>query len=107
MERHELEVEHIGLWGCERPSDTASSNMEARCADVQQVRICQHTIKTTKIIISQFVHTQQQQQQHSADEGFDGTYPTNVVVRSNGSCLYVPPGIFIILSLSHSLNKRK
>lgn len=30
----------------------------------------------------------------SADEGFDGTYPTNVVVRSNGSCLYVPPGIF-------------
>lgn len=30
----------------------------------------------------------------SADEGFDGTYPTNVVVRNNGSCLYVPPGIF-------------
>lgn len=31
---------------------------------------------------------------NSADEGFDGTYATNVVVRSNGSCLYVPPGIF-------------
>ncbi|XP_034241391.1 neuronal acetylcholine receptor subunit alpha-7-like isoform X3 [Thrips palmi] len=31
---------------------------------------------------------------NSADEGFDGTYPTNVVVRNNGSCLYVPPGIF-------------
>lgn len=30
----------------------------------------------------------------SADEGFDGTYATNVVVRNNGSCLYVPPGIF-------------
>ena len=30
----------------------------------------------------------------SADEGFDGTFPTNVVVRNNGSCLYVPPGIF-------------
>lgn len=30
----------------------------------------------------------------SADEGFDGTYPTNVVVRQNGSCMYVPPGIF-------------
>lgn len=29
---------------------------------------------------------------NSADEGFDGTYHTNVVVRSNGSCLYVPPG---------------
>lgn len=31
---------------------------------------------------------------NSADEGFDGSYPTNVVVRNNGSCLYVPPGIF-------------
>ncbi|XP_026472668.1 neuronal acetylcholine receptor subunit alpha-7 [Ctenocephalides felis] len=31
---------------------------------------------------------------NSADEGFDGTYPTNVVVRNNGSCMYVPPGIF-------------
>ncbi|XP_059487027.1 neuronal acetylcholine receptor subunit alpha-7-like isoform X3 [Neocloeon triangulifer] len=31
---------------------------------------------------------------NSADEGFDGTYPTNVVVRNNGSCLYIPPGIF-------------
>lgn len=30
----------------------------------------------------------------SADEGFDGTYPTNVVVRSNGSVVYIPPGIF-------------
>nr|CAH7721852.1 unnamed protein product [Callosobruchus chinensis] len=31
---------------------------------------------------------------NSADEGFDGTYQTNVVVKHNGSCLYVPPGIF-------------
>ncbi|XP_020290540.1 neuronal acetylcholine receptor subunit alpha-7 isoform X1 [Pseudomyrmex gracilis] len=31
---------------------------------------------------------------NSADEGFDGTYQTNVVVGNNGSCLYVPPGIF-------------
>ncbi|XP_031623467.1 neuronal acetylcholine receptor subunit alpha-7 [Contarinia nasturtii] len=31
---------------------------------------------------------------NSADEGFDGTYHTNIVVKSNGSCLYVPPGIF-------------
>lgn len=31
---------------------------------------------------------------YSADEGFDGTYPTNVVVKNNGTCLYVPPGIF-------------
>nr|AFU82561.1 nicotinic acetylcholine receptor alpha6 subunit isoform XIV [Periplaneta americana] len=31
---------------------------------------------------------------NSADEGFDGTYHTNVVVRRDGGCLYVPPGIF-------------
>lgn len=30
----------------------------------------------------------------SADEEFDSTYQTNVVVRSNGSCSYLPPGIF-------------
>nr|AJV88491.1 nicotinic acetylcholine receptor subunit alpha 6 isoform 3a8b [Bovicola ovis] len=31
---------------------------------------------------------------NSADEGFDGTYHTNIVVRYDGRCLYVPPGIF-------------
>ncbi|XP_050058004.1 neuronal acetylcholine receptor subunit alpha-7 isoform X5 [Aphis gossypii] len=31
---------------------------------------------------------------NSADEGFDGTYATNVVVNSNGSCVFIPPGIF-------------
>ncbi|XP_078614780.1 neuronal acetylcholine receptor subunit alpha-7-like [Branchiostoma floridae x Branchiostoma japonicum] len=31
---------------------------------------------------------------NSADERFDGTYPTKVVVSSSGSCLYLPPGIF-------------
>ncbi|XP_063864573.1 acetylcholine receptor subunit alpha-type acr-16-like isoform X9 [Scylla paramamosain] len=31
---------------------------------------------------------------NSADEGFDGTYQTKVVVSSNGNCLYIPPGIF-------------
>ncbi|XP_044006695.1 neuronal acetylcholine receptor subunit alpha-7 isoform X2 [Aphidius gifuensis] len=31
---------------------------------------------------------------NSAEEGFDGTYQTNVVVTHNGNCLYVPPGIF-------------
>ena len=30
----------------------------------------------------------------SADEKFDGTYQTNVVVSSEGGCLFVPPGIF-------------
>ena len=30
----------------------------------------------------------------SADEKFDGTFPTNVVVTDGGSCTYIPPGIF-------------
>ena len=30
----------------------------------------------------------------SADERFDGTFQTNIVVNSDGSMLYVPPGIF-------------
>jgi len=31
---------------------------------------------------------------NSADEAFDGTYPTNVVVTHEGKCTYIPPGIF-------------
>jgi len=31
---------------------------------------------------------------NSADEKFDGTYPTNVVVTNEGHCTYIPPGIF-------------
>ena len=33
----------------------------------------------------------------SADEKFDGTYPTNVVVTNEGHCTYIPPGIFKVL----------
>ena len=31
----------------------------------------------------------------SASEAFDATYPTNVVVTSEGLCTYIPPGIFM------------
>jgi len=31
----------------------------------------------------------------SADEDIDSTFPTNVVVSSNGDCLWVPPGLFL------------
>ena len=30
----------------------------------------------------------------SADEKFDGTFQTNVVVTDEGGCTYIPPGIF-------------
>ena len=42
---------------------------------------CNHTIKSVIFATS-------------ADEKFDGTYQTNVVVSHDGSCLYVPPGLF-------------
>ena len=32
---------------------------------------------------------------YSASEAFDATYPTNVVVTSEGLCTYIPPGIFM------------
>lgn len=31
---------------------------------------------------------------NSASDDFDNTYPTNVVIDSDGSCLWVPPGMF-------------
>ena len=31
----------------------------------------------------------------SADEDIDSTFATNVVVSSNGNCLWVPPGLFL------------
>ena len=31
---------------------------------------------------------------NSASEEFDTTYKTNVVVSSDGTCVYIPPGIF-------------
>lgn len=30
----------------------------------------------------------------SADTEFDGTYHTNVIVNSDGNCLWIPPGMF-------------
>ncbi len=30
----------------------------------------------------------------SADDNFEGTIKTNLVVQANGSILFVPPGIF-------------
>ena len=31
----------------------------------------------------------------SADEDIDSRYPTNIVVKHDGSCLWVPPGLFL------------
>ena len=34
----------------------------------------------------------------SASETFDATFPTNVVVTSEGMCTYIPPGNYTPLS---------
>ncbi|CAG0912692.1 unnamed protein product [Notodromas monacha] len=56
---------------------------ESEYGDVKDLRIPPRRIWTPDVLMY-----------NSADEGFDGTFKTNVVVRSNGSCLFVPPGIF-------------
>ncbi|PKU47971.1 neuronal acetylcholine receptor subunit hypothetical protein [Limosa lapponica baueri] len=37
---------------------------------------------------------------NSADERFDATFHTNVLVNSSGHCQYLPPGITVLLSLT-------
>ena len=39
----------------------------------------------------------------SADEKFDGSFPTNVIVSDTGLCSYLPPGIFKVFSISYSV----
>ncbi|KAG7206034.1 hypothetical protein KM043_003437 [Ampulex compressa] len=56
---------------------------ESEYGGVKDLRITPHRLWKPDILMY-----------NSADEGFDGTYQTNVVVTYNGSCLYVPPGIF-------------
>ena len=41
----------------------------------------------------------------SADEKFDGTYQTNVVVGSDGHCLFIPPGIFKVIYLTEHIDQ--
>ena len=53
-------------------------------------------VLTKSIIIQYFLRCFSNQfSNFSASEAFDGTYPTNVVVTSSGSCTYIPPGIFM------------
>ena len=40
---------------------------------------------------------------NTADEAFDVTYPTNVVVNSEGQCTYIPPGIFKVRIMCKSI----
>nr|CAD7399906.1 unnamed protein product [Timema poppensis] len=73
-------------WLCVDPQEWNDVNLRWNATEfggVKDLRIPPHRIWKPDVLMY-----------NSADEGFDGTYPTNVVVRNNGSCLYVPPGIF-------------
>ncbi|XP_035702105.1 neuronal acetylcholine receptor subunit alpha-7 isoform X1 [Folsomia candida] len=63
--------------------DTNLSWNESEFGNISDLRIPPHRIWKPDVLMY-----------NSADEGFDGTYATNVVVKSNGSCSYIPPGIF-------------
>lgn len=80
-------MERFGVWRSKGPAYSATSSLEAGRAHVQQVLRIEIHLGTWELSKCELGCC-------SADEGFDGTYPTNVVVRQNGSCLYVPPGIF-------------
>ena len=43
----------------------------------------------------------------SASESFDSTYPTNVVVTSEGLCTYIPPGIHLWRTVHYTNMKLK
>ncbi|KAM3625305.1 uncharacterized protein V6R79_009931 [Siganus canaliculatus] len=51
--------------------------------DVTNVRFPDHLIWKPDILLY-----------NSADERFDATFHTNILVNSSGSCSYIPPGIF-------------
>ena len=58
------------------------------------VMLLMHLLFLRPMIISNRVNHVSFSSLFSADEKFDGTFQTNVVVSHTGNCLYVPPGIF-------------
>ena len=88
-------MEHDRLWGggqrCHPPQEPLDTGYPA----LQQVR----PPRLLSFIIFSFIgfcwwQLSAVNNIYSADERFDGTFQTNVVVSDNGTCLYVPPGIF-------------
>ena len=64
--------------------------LECECS----ISFQQHNMKKIWYEICRFCPFFQKVHLFSADEKFDGTYQTNVVVGSEGHCLFIPPGIF-------------
>ncbi|XP_059151414.1 neuronal acetylcholine receptor subunit alpha-7-like [Physella acuta] len=51
--------------------------------NVSSIRVPKHMVWVPDILLY-----------NSASDDFDNTYPTNVVINSEGECLWVPPGMF-------------
>ena len=123
MAGHQLEVEQVGLWSDRRYQDSPQIHLETWPSHVQQVvyNNLQSNSKEQSTTGCRLQFTKWEQLQHnnglhfSADEAFDGTYHTNVIVTSEGMwcahtqrfltmsyltnwqtgmCTYIPPGIF-------------
>ena len=87
MDGLEHALEHHGVQQREGHQGATQQPLEARHPHVQQVNI----LKYTKTRCWKSVYS-------SASEAFDSTYPTNVVVTSEGTCTYIPPGKMTIAS---------
>ena len=83
MEWHQPCLEQVRVRGYCRHQNSTKVHLETWPPNVQQVvHLLRLLCWKTLLLIS------------SADEKFDGTFPTNVVVTDSGSCTYIPPGIF-------------
>ena len=66
------------------PQEWTDSNMRWNTTEynnVKDIRVPPNTLWKPDILMY-----------NSASEAFDSTYPTNVVVTSEGTCTYIPPG---------------
>ena len=91
MDGLQHEVEHHGVQQREGHPGAAHQPLEAGHPHVQQV-----SHKRKRVTRG----TGQTDLYFSASEAFDSTYPTNVVVTSEGTCTYIPPGKQKTFSLS-------
>ena len=91
MDRYKYAVERVRVQQCEGHQGPAKQSLEAGHLDVQQV-------KSLVLLFSYRVEgicldlDNPRTFLSSASEAFDSTYPTNVVVTSDGTCTYIPPG---------------
>ena len=81
--------EHLMLHNFVCPFDNESLNIIWK----QQILLLTHTDMVQLIYLLYLMYTFMALL-FSADDAFDSTYQTNVVLTNEGGCSYIPPGIF-------------